>query len=329
MRNFLSKIIVFALSICHFILVVVILLTILGFLAPYISQLDSYPYVQRIIRFEAGINQLVKSYIPTKIFGFNLSRIITIIVLIILVDIVQTLINKIKYRIQKHTMTAQFKEIKKMYHSPEHKEKFDLLEKKMQQVNAATGKNRQELLKEFVNIKRELERIGRDLAFLAIDVVDSSGMKKGEDPESVEHDFTEYRKFVEAKFKEHGYIKAAWTPDGVMACFNTIENAVQTAQSIIEGLDYFNRNVKVMKKDFQIRCGVNGGFVYYDDSIPLEQLSDRTIDIAGHMQKHAPPNTILIAKQIIEPVKSHSNFLPTEKLVDGLEVYEWNKTENK
>ena len=75
-----------------------------------------------------------------------------------------------------------------------------------------------------------------------------------------------------------------------------------------------------MKRDFAVRCGVNAGFVYFDDSVPLEQISDRTIDIAGHMQKHAPPNKILIAKQIIEPVKSKDDFNPTERVVDGFEA---------
>jgi len=107
------------------------------------------------------------------------------------------------------------------------------------------------------------------------------------------------------------------------------KNAVQAAQDILKELEYFNAHVKTMKKEFKIRCGVNAGFVYYDDTIPLEHFSDRTIDIAGHMQKHAPPNSILIAKHILEPVKSHQDFAATKNLVDGLEVCEWNKTETK
>ncbi len=59
------------------------------------------------------------------------------------------------------------------------------------------------------------------------------------------------------------------------------------------------------------------------------RISDHTIDIAGHMQKHAPPNSILIAKQVLEPVTSHENFANTKQLADGLEVCEWNKTESK
>jgi hypothetical protein len=82
-----------------------------------------------------------------------------------------------------------------------------------------------------------------------------------------------------------------------------------------------------MQRDFTIRCGINAGRVFYDDSIPLEQFSDRVIDIAGHMQKYASANSIYIAKQVIESIKSPQNFKPIERIVDGLEVSEWSAKE--
>jgi class 3 adenylate cyclase len=306
-----------------------LLLTIFGLVMPYMSNLNDYSYLQPIINFEITFNNSVEHYVPTKIAGFDLSRVITLVAILILIDLTKSFSEKIRFIEQKRRMMRELKQIQKTYKSSTQKDKVALLASKMEAASLASGKNRQELLKEFANIKKELEKIGRDLAFLAIDVEDSTGMKQGEDPGIVEHDFLEYHNFVEAKFKEHGLIKAAWTPDGVMACFNTIEDAVQAAQNILNGLEYFNRSVKVMKRDFVIRCGINAGHVYYDDSIPLEQFSDRTIDIAGHMQKHAPANSILIAKQMIEPVSSRDNFTPTERIVDGLEVCEWNKADTK
>ncbi len=326
MFNLLTKFIILILGLVRFVLLLFVLLTILAMVTPYINNIREYPHITLLLAYESHINQTIKYYIPTKIAGFDISRVVTLIALIIIMNVLRAIGDKLRFVNQKRKMMLDFRKIQKSYRSPEAKEKVALLQSKLEQANAASGKNRQELLKEFVNIKKELEKIGRDLAFLAIDVVDSTGMKQDEDSAIIEHDFNEYHNFVEAKFKEHGYIKASWTPDGVMACFNTIEEAVKTAQSILTGLEYFNKNVKVLKRDFQIRCGVNGGFVYYDDTIPLEQFSDRTIDIAGHMQKHAPANSILIAKQIIEPVTSRENFLPTERLVDGLEVCEWTET---
>ena len=71
---------------------------------------------------------------------------------------------------------------------------------------------------------------------------------------------------------------------------------------------------------------MNTGFVYFDDSVPLEEMSDRVIDIAGHMQKHALPNTVCVAKPAIEPLRERIGFEPAGRTVDGYEVYEWKKS---
>lgn len=329
MLNFFTKIITLALTLVRWAMTIIILISLFGLLLPYLSNVGQYHWLQPVINADATINHYTKAFIPFKIAGFDVSRIITIVIALIIGDLTRSLSEKLRFMTQRRGMMRELHTIQQAYKSPAQKDKIALLESKMEQAALSSGKNRQELLKEFANLKKELEKIGRDLAFLAIDVVDSTGMKSGEDPQIVEHDFLEYHNYVEAKFKDHGLIKASWTPDGVMACFNTIENAVQAAQDILNGLDYFNKHVKGMKKDFNLRCGINAGHVFYDDSVPLEQFSDRTIDIAGHMQKYAPPNSILIAKQTIEPVTNRENFVPTQRIVDGLEVCEWVKTDTQ
>ena len=96
------------------------------------------------------------------------------------------------------------------------------------------------LLKVMAEAKRQLESMGRDLAFLSIDVVDSTKMKIGEDKTFIEHDFHEYKNLVDGKLRSNGSLKAAWTPDGVMACFPTIDAALKAAKDVIGGLDAFN-----------------------------------------------------------------------------------------
>lgn len=190
---------------------------------------------------------------------------------------------------------------------------------------AESGKtvNRQDLLRVFAETKKKLDTFGREVAFLAIDVVGSVGMKAGEDPASVQYDFEEYRKLVERIFRARGVLKTAWTPDGVMACFPHVEDACQSGKDVIKSLKVFNRDVKITKSDFQVRCGVNAGLVYFDDSTPLETISDRVIDVAGHMQKHAEPNTVLVARKIIEPLRQLDEFAHTSKVVDGYEASVW------
>jgi class 3 adenylate cyclase len=190
---------------------------------------------------------------------------------------------------------------------------------------AESGKtvNRQELLKVFAETKKKLDTFGREVAFLAIDVVGSVAMKAGEDPAAIQYDFEEYRKLVERIFIARGVLKTAWTPDGVMACFAHVEDACQAGKDVIKSLKVFNRDVKVAKVDFAVRCGVNAGLVYFDDTTPLETISDRVIDVAGHMQKHAEPNTVLVARKIIEPLRHLEEFTHTTKVIDGYEASVW------
>jgi class 3 adenylate cyclase len=201
------------------------------------------------------------------------------------------------------------------------------VKEKMKAMDARNAKSRAELLKVMAEAKRELESMGRDLAFLSIDVVDSTKMKLGEDKTYIEHDFREYKNLVDGKLRSNGSLKAAWTPDGVMACFPTIDAALKAAKDVISGLAAFNANVKMIKSNFTVRCGINAGHVYYDEQTPMEEMSDRVIDIAGHMQKYALPGTIACAKQIIEPVEQRGGFSDAGKVVDGYEVYQWTSTD--
>jgi class 3 adenylate cyclase len=195
-------------------------------------------------------------------------------------------------------------------------------------IAETTGKavNRQQLLKVFAETKKKLDTFGREVAFLAIDVVGSVGMKAGEDPASIQYDFEEYRKLVESIFRARGVLKTAWTPDGVMACFAHVEDACQAGKDVITSLKVFNRDVKLSKSDFTVRCGVNAGLVYFDDLTPLETISDRVIDVAGHMQKNADPNTVLVARKIIEPLRQLEEFTHTTQVVDGYEASVWRET---
>lgn len=202
--------------------------------------------------------------------------------------------------------------------------KLDLeLESTLRAAESGKAVNRQDLLKVFAETKKKLDAFGREVAFLAVDVVGSAAMKAGEDPASVQYDFEEYRKLVERIFRARGVLKSAWTPDGVMACFAHVEDACQAGKDVIKSLKMFNREIKLSKADFAVRCGVNAGLVYFDDATPLETISDRVIDVAGHMQKHAEPNTVLVARKVIEPLRQLEEFTHTTQVIDGYEASVW------
>ncbi|MBI4060745.1 MAG: hypothetical protein HY403_04875 [Elusimicrobia bacterium] len=189
----------------------------------------------------------------------------------------------------------------------------------------ASGKSldRRKLLQIYAETKKTLEKQKRYVAFLSIDVVNSTGMKLGEARETAERDFILYKKMVERALNNHRSLKSAWTPDGVMICFNSVDDAVGAGQEIVRGLAEFNRRVKTIKHDFALRIGVNAGEVSYDELIPMEEMTDRVIDIAGHMQKHGAIDAVSVTKHAIEPLLGRFDFKPAGRVVDGCEVYEW------
>ncbi|MFI5362095.1 MAG: adenylate/guanylate cyclase domain-containing protein [Elusimicrobiota bacterium] len=182
---------------------------------------------------------------------------------------------------------------------------------------------REELIEIYSKTKKILDDQKKPLAFLAIDVVDSTGMKHGEDPVVAEHNFRQYRKLVEGLIAEHKGLKSAWTPDGVMICFTAIDDAVRAGQGLIRSLGRFNLETKTIKAGFKVRCGINAGKVLFDDSVRLEEMSDSVIDLAGHMQKHAEPDAIFLGRNIIESIPAEFGFRPANKQVDGLDAFEW------
>lgn len=197
------------------------------------------------------------------------------------------------------------------------------LDARFKDFRAAKSVGRAELLRAFADAKKNLDALGREVAFLSIDVVGSTAMKEREERAAVEYDFTEYRKLVEAVFLERGVLKSTWTPDGVMACFPDIESAIDAGKDVILRLESFNTNVKLIRQNFEVRCGVNAGYVHFDEATPLEEMSDRVIDIAGHMQKDAEPSSVAVARKVIEPMRNTDGFEPTAHIVDGYEVSRW------
>ena len=161
------------------------------------------------------------------------------------------------------------------------------------------------------------------LAFLSIDVVGSTLMKEDEDAEIASRDFSRYMAMVDGIIERHGFLKASWTPDGVMICFPETEQAVAAGQEVLRSLEHFNREIKAMRADFKVRIGINSGQVLYDEAVPMEEMSDRVIDIAGHMQKYAQESSIYINQRALEGNTTDSGFQPANTEVDGCEVLMW------
>jgi class 3 adenylate cyclase len=324
-RTWFYRLLAFAAQLASIACVITALLTLLPFVEKYFVQSKWYDYVVMGMNFETKLEAGLKSYIPTEFNGHDLARFIILVLALFLSGVFSDLNQRYRYKVTYARLKDEMDTLAKAkIVSGGAQDKVALFEQKMQQIHTANRGDRDQLLKEMVEIKRELDKFGRDLAFLSIDVVDSTKMKEHEDAMMCEYDFAQYRQFVENKLMKNGSIKWSWTGDGLMACFNVVGSAIQAAKEIIEDLKIINES-KNIKMDFQIRCGINAGYVYFDETKPLEQITDRVLDIAGHMQKHAEPNTVWIAKNVVEPVENVQGFNPANKLIDGYEAYEWKK----
>ncbi|HUL44179.1 MAG TPA: guanylate cyclase [Bacteroidota bacterium] len=301
----------------------VIIVSLLPLIIPYFDNATSFRYVRLILAADEGIRTVLKTNVPTIVAGRDISRWIVVFVMFVLSGIFSTWSERSSEKIQYLRFKRSVDQWKIDRHLTDQAVVLAPLNSKLEQLRTAKKKDREELLREFAETKRRLDEMGRDLSFLSIDVVDSTGMKQGEERAAIEHDFKEYKRFVERTLHAFGCLKSTWTPDGVMSAFTTVDAAVRAAREVIGKLGEFNRGVKTIRRDFEVRCGVNSGFVYFDESLPLEEISDRVIDIAGHMQKHAKPNSVCVAKPAIEPLNDRNGFEPAGKMIDGYEVYEW------
>lgn len=295
-------------------------------LAPYgISMGKDHRYARAAITLEQTITKPVRAVVPIRIGGHDMTPWIVLVLSFVFTFWFNTLSYRYFYEGQYHRYRNKVDEMKSRLRISDHAMRAMPIGRNLDQLKTANRKEREQIIREFAEAKRKLDQLGRDLAFLSIDIVDSTGMKQGEDKAVVQNDFTRYRQFVGGILGDHGCLKSTWTPDGVMACFSSVTDAVSAARGVIHGLEGFNRDLKQLRRDFTVRCGVNSGFVIFDEATPLEEISDPAIDIAGHMQKHAVPNSIGIPKPVIEALSGDSGFVPSGRTIDGYEVYEWKK----
>jgi class 3 adenylate cyclase len=320
-RVLFYRIVVLLMHLLTICLALVIATFFLAMIRPYLHNAHQFQYIRTASGIEYSISSFVRGIMPTRVMRIDVTRFIVIIAAFFLMGIPGSVKEHCRDRLSRLKLKREFEEWKTRMRLSDKAELIAPLRSKIESLETSNKTDREELLKLFAETKKKLDSMGRDLAFLSIDVCGSTEMKLGEEKAAIEHDFREYKHFVDYKLRKHGSLKSAWTPDGVMSCFATVDAAVQAAREIVGELAAFNKNVKTMRKDFVVRCGINAGYVYFDDSLPMEEMSDRVIDVAGHMQKHAPPNSICIAKPAIEPLQEREGFIPITKVVDGYEVY--------
>lgn len=185
--------------------------------------------------------------------------------------------------------------------------------------------------KALAKIQRKYTRVERQLAaakprwcaFLSVGVVEAEEMKQGVDADSVARSFKACEAMLEEIFRLTGVWKEAWTPENVMVCYQDVDRALDAAQHALKGLDDFNARHNELSLPFRLCCGINEGNVVIFEDSKLQRVADRVIDVAGHMQKRARPNTLWLSSEVYDRLQQKSGFRPARAQVDGFEVFEW------
>lgn len=317
-------------TLVRWILLGIILIVIFAILQNYLTQSTKSPYLTKILSLEhkmtLGLDEHINKLIPTSMGNKNVTKIISVLLLLIAASYLKTLAWKLDYWSKYIRYKKMVKVIKSKYIASGKAEDIHNLESRLDDLlSSKSQKDSSDIFENFIKFKEKMESLSREMTFLSVDIVDSTGMKRDEDKLLVQYDFAQYKKLLQKIFDKYEAIKTAWTPDGVMIAFESPKNAISAAKEIFYRLEKFNKEEKKIEGKFVIRCGINGGIVYFDSTIPLEEITDQVIDIAGHMQKYAEPGTIYVSKLSAESISKQEELVRTDKIVDELEVYVWRK----
>jgi class 3 adenylate cyclase len=189
--------------------------------------------------------------------------------------------------------------------------------------NKGMKRKRGELIEEYFTLEDELRSQSFHQAYLSIDLVGATKMKEGQDALQVELSFRKYHSFLELILKSHAVVQSTWAGDGSMSSFDESQHAVDAVIEFLEKLSDFNPEQNRLAKPFTPRCGIHSGTVYADRSTRIEEIFSNVIDIAGHLQKRAEPNGLLISEATFNEIENKSDFRTMSFEVDGQRVWSY------
>jgi class 3 adenylate cyclase len=180
------------------------------------------------------------------------------------------------------------------------------------------------LLEMLFTLQRELEGRKHHRAFLSVDVVGSSEMKRDASELAVEYSFSQFRLWVERIVAKNGGEMQSAAGDGVMCVFPTDTAAVRAARQLQEGLPRFNEERNRLPTPFRIRCGVSAGHVALEEGMPLGHLHSPVIDRAAALQKQAAPGGLLVGGEVAAAALMElEGARPLPEPVDGAPAFSW------
>lgn len=328
----MHKLLLLVLRTLSFAVTLMIALGVAGIILPLFDDIGKSGWMVHILSLSMQMGNLVESVMPTVVKGYSLTNGLIIgtgFLLKLLLNYVTRKQWVYIYHLKYLTMHHRLHDAKP--DKPDREDSgFSIRIRRLMRKFFRYRKSRLEKLQgKIARLKAELDHFGRELVFLSIDVVDSAKMKAKKDQVSIAVYFKKYKEFIHRILKENDMLKASWTPDGVMVCFNSFNDAFAAAKKVILQLGDFNKEQNSFGHEFRVRCGINAGYVLFDETLAMEEIASHAIDMAAHVQQMAPPNTLYVTRHTIEPKHLITQLIPSVDRIEGCELFRWNEELHK
>jgi class 3 adenylate cyclase len=176
-------------------------------------------------------------------------------------------------------------------------------------------KDRQDLLRQLMDLQDKLSSGEQSLTFLSTDIVGSTQMKEDADPLAVEFTFNEYHEFVERLARKYGGRLHSTAGDGIICAFDNPAQAFGAAKNIQTGLIELNTFRNKIGTPIVLRAGIHTGTVVAPDAGDVTTLNfAHVIDMAAHIQKVCPPGGIAVSSATAQQLTGGFAAVGTERV---------------
>jgi class 3 adenylate cyclase len=184
--------------------------------------------------------------------------------------------------------------------------------------------SRAAILEAVFALQHTLEGQKQHRAFLSIDVVGSSDMKRTAPELAVEHSFGQFRRWVDEVVQANGGAMQSAAGDGMMCMFAEDAAALRAALQLQKGVPQFNASLNRLPVPFRIRCGVSAGEVAIEDGVPLGHIHSPVIDRAAMLQKRAAEGDIVVSSELAAAALIEwGGLAPLPDATDGQPTFSW------
>ncbi|MBM3462655.1 MAG: adenylate/guanylate cyclase domain-containing protein [Armatimonadetes bacterium] len=171
----------------------------------------------------------------------------------------------------------------------------------------------QDALKLQVQLEEMMQKkFSQECSVIDVDVAGSVKLKEGQKPETILYSFGQFHSFFDKSMEKFGGRLMDRAGDGIIYSFhgpNNSDNALAAAKYSLRHLEEFNRTRNKLGKDFVVRLGVNTGMIIKDEKTEKGMFFSKVIDIAGHLQKAAPPNAVLVSEDTFKRLENNSGLV--------------------